>query len=81
MIAFFIAISVFIFMYSFVGWRVFIPLGIDQPWKTILWIVLFLLALLPVVSIGLLMRRIETPINDILSWMAYLSLGFFYHNM
>lgn len=72
----FVAIGVLSFLYGYVGWRLLPPLNLVQPWKLLAWIVLFVVAMLPLVSVALRFNKMETAINDLISWLGYISLGF-----
>ncbi len=72
----FFAIGVLSFLYSYVGWKLLVPLGLGQPWNVMVWIILFIIAMLPLLSILLRFNRIETDANDVIAWLGYISLGF-----
>ncbi len=72
----FFATSVLSLLYGYAGWRLFVPLDLPYPWMAVVWTVLFVVAMLPLVSILLRFNRVETAINDAIAWLGYISLGF-----
>jgi len=73
---FFVAIGIFTVLYSFIGWRMLSPFNLSQPWKSLIWTGVYVAAALPVVSIVMRFRQIETVVNDGVSWLAFISFGF-----
>lgn len=71
-----VVICVLLFLYTYVGWRILFPFNLVQPWKTLVWSGILVTAMLPLVSIAMRFNRVETVLNDVVSWMAYISLGF-----
>jgi len=71
-----VAIAVLLLLHGYVGWRVLSPFRLVQPWKSIVWTAIFLLALMPPASLALRFNRVETVFNDFLSWFSYIALGF-----
>jgi len=74
---FIIAVSVLIITYSYIGWRLIVPAGLSPFWNVILWMILILFMCLTPVSIFLRIYGFAVFWSGILSWIAYLSLGFF----
>jgi predicted MPP superfamily phosphohydrolase len=63
--------------YGYVGWRLIISANLQSPWNIIAWSILIVFLLLPPLSIFLQVNRFENAWGELLSWTAYLSLGFF----
>ena len=72
----FIAIGIFVLLYTFIGWRILSPLNLIQPWKSLIWTGVFVAAALPIVLVVMRINQIETAVNDAVSWLAYISFGF-----
>ncbi len=72
----FLAIGVLSFLYSYVGWKLLVPLDLLQPWKSISWVLLWVIAMLPLVSVTLRFNRVENTTIDVVGWLGYVSLGF-----
>ncbi len=74
---FLVSVSILIMTYSYIGWRLIVPSGFSSSWNAILWAILILFV--PMAPISLLLRiyGFSAFWIDILSWIAYLSLGFF----
>ncbi len=77
MIFFLISFAVLTLVYTYIGWRIIIPARLSSSTKKIIWIVLILFMLTPLVSILLRSYGIETYLIDIVTWIGYISLGFF----
>ncbi|MFH2131076.1 MAG: metallophosphoesterase [bacterium] len=73
---FFIAIGIFILLYTYIGLRILVPLEMPQPLKSLIWSGIFIAAALPVITIVMRIYQIETVFNDVLSWFAYITFGF-----
>jgi len=78
MLFFLIANSILILSYTYIGLRLIVPLKIHPLWKTIFWSILILL--LPLTPVYLILRKHMTGGLwwDVLPWIAYVSLGFFF---
>ena len=74
---FIIAISILIITYSYIGWRLIVPAGLSPTWNTILWAILVLFMSTIPVSILLRVYGFSIFWTGILTWIAYLNLGFF----
>jgi len=74
---FVIAVSILIITYSYIGWRLIVPSGLSTFWNAILWVILILFMCLTPVSILLQIYGFGVFWSGMLSWVAYLSLGFF----
>ena len=74
---FFVAVSILILVYSYMGWRLIVPSRLSPPWNGILWGVLILLTSLTPISFLLRIYGYSTFWSGLLSWIAFLSLGFF----
>ncbi len=73
---FIIAVSILIIIYSYIGWRLIVPAGFSPFLNTILWVILILLMCIAPISIFLRIYGFNVFWCNILSWIAYLSLGF-----
>ena len=60
---------------SYIGRRLIVPAALGRPWKTLAWIILILLAVLPPLTITLEVSGYEEW-SDRLSWVSYVSIGF-----
>lgn len=78
MIFFLIAVSILILTYGYIGWRLIIPAGLSPSWNAILWAILILFMPMTPISILLRIYGFNAFWSDILSWAAYMSLGFFF---
>ncbi len=72
---FLIAFGILALGYGYIGWRLIIPANLGAPWNTIAWAVLILFLLIPPLSIFMQRYGFEGW-RAVLSWIAYLSLGF-----
>jgi len=74
---FIVATSILILSYIYIGWRIIVPLQLGPGVKKMLWALLILS--IPAVPVYLVLRSNEIilPFTDTLSWIAYLSLGYF----
>jgi hypothetical protein len=70
MLFFLIATSILIFSYSYIGFRLIVPLKVHVLWKTIFWSILILL--LPMTPVYLVFRKNMTGGLwwDVLPWLA-----------
>ncbi|MCP4267791.1 MAG: metallophosphoesterase [Candidatus Brocadiaceae bacterium] len=69
--------AVGIFVYGYIGWRLIVSSKYGRFWKSILWSLLILFMVIPSVPFILSSNQIESLWVDIVTWIAYLSLGFF----
>jgi predicted MPP superfamily phosphohydrolase len=74
---FLIAFGILALGYGYIGWRLIIPAGLHAPWSTIAWAILILFLIIPPLTMFLQVNRFEKAWRDLLSWISYLSLGFF----
>ena len=74
---FLIAVSILAAGYAYVGWRLIPSAELSNLRKTVGWLGLALLFVLPVLTFLLEIRRIENKWLDLFSWAGYVSLGFF----
>jgi len=74
---FIIAVSILIITYSYIGWRLIVPAGLSPSWNVILWMTLIFFMCITPISIFLRIYGFGVFWSGILSWIAYLSLGFF----
>jgi predicted MPP superfamily phosphohydrolase len=72
---FLVAFSILALGYGYIGWRLIIPANLGAPWNTIAWAALILFLFIPPLAI-FMQRYGFAGWRDILSWVAYLSLGF-----
>lgn len=72
----FVALGILLFLYTYVGRRMLAPFSLSQPLKGLVWAGIWVSAIMPLASIALRFNRVETPLNDIVSWLAYISFGF-----
>jgi hypothetical protein len=72
---FLVAFGILALGYGYIGWRLIIPANLGAPWNAIAWAVLILFLFIPPLSIFMQRYGFEGW-RDILSWVAYLSLGF-----
>ena len=73
-----IVIGILSTMYGYVGWRIIIPAGFVYPWNLILWLLIAALLILPFLPLVLRFYKIEKSWLDLLSWIGYIGLGFFF---
>ncbi|MFQ6102998.1 MAG: metallophosphoesterase [Candidatus Glassbacteria bacterium] len=77
MIFFSIAAIVLILAYSYIGWRVITPSGLEVRKKRIAWALLLSWPLSLPASYLLRFSGSDTFWGDVIGWVAYISLGFF----
>lgn len=77
MIFFIISLSVLALIYSYIGWRIIVPAERGASFNAILWALLIIFLLIPPISIYLRIYGYRSFLVDLLTWIAYLSLGFF----
>ncbi len=70
--------AVLVFIYGYIGWRIIIPLGLAFGWNAVLWAALIFFMIIPLLPIFLRIYGFETSLVDILAWISYISLGFFF---
>ncbi|MCC7264773.1 MAG: metallophosphoesterase [Candidatus Latescibacteria bacterium] len=63
-------------IYGYTGWRLIPPVQLPLPWNLAAWFGLVLVATLPFVSF-FLRQHLDGIWASLLSWLTYLSLGFF----
>ncbi len=76
MIFFLFAVSILASAYGYIGWRIITPSGWSAAFRAVSWSVMGLFLVLPFLSITLRLRGISGFSVDMLSWAAYLSMGF-----
>ena len=74
---FLIVFGIVTFFYSYVGLRLILPAGLTYPWNMISWVALLVFLILPFLSIALRVYGYYNYPIYVLSWVSYLSLGFF----
>jgi predicted MPP superfamily phosphohydrolase len=72
---FLVAFGILALGYGYIGWRLIIPANLGAPWNIIAWAALILFLFIPPVAIFMQRHGFEGWRN-VLSWAAYLSLGF-----
>ncbi|MBN1849243.1 MAG: metallophosphoesterase [Deltaproteobacteria bacterium] len=72
-----ITVGVLSIIYSYIGWRLISPAMMNPVWKRIAWATIPFFIFMPFVPFFFRFRGIENNWTDLLSWIAYLSLGFF----
>ncbi|MFC1490961.1 hypothetical protein ACFL6K_07100, partial [Candidatus Latescibacterota bacterium] len=76
MIFFFVAVAIMMFVYSYVGLRIVIPVGLGVRWNVIITLTMLCFLALPFISIALRMTGHQNYFIYVLTWISYLSLGF-----
>jgi predicted MPP superfamily phosphohydrolase len=74
---FLIVLATLSLIYGYIGWRLITPIHLGAPWTAILWIVIIFFAVLPFIPIIFRINGVENTAVDVMSWLGYLSLGFF----
>lgn len=69
-------IVICVLVYGYIGWRLNAFAKFSRFWKSILWYVLIIFMFIPSVPFILFIYQIEALWVDIITWIAYLSLGF-----
>ena len=64
-------------IYGYVGVRLILPTSLDRGWKSVLWALVLLFFAAPFLAIFLRSKMPTDLIATIVSWIAYLSFGFF----
>ena len=77
MIFFLITFGILAMIYGYIGWRMIIPAGLPALFSAILWAVLIFFLFIPHISISMRIYGYRNLWTDLLTWIAYLSLGFF----
>ncbi len=77
MVFFLIVVFILTLIYSYIGWGLIVPAGLGPPWNAAAWLILILFLLLPPISTLLRVLGHKAFWSDLLSWIAFLSLGFF----
>ncbi|MBT4484553.1 MAG: metallophosphoesterase [Candidatus Latescibacteria bacterium] len=73
---FLIVLGIMTFVYSYVGWRIIVPLGLSHPMNILASILMLVLLGLPFISILLRIYEYHNYFIYLLTWISYLSLGF-----
>jgi predicted MPP superfamily phosphohydrolase len=74
---FLIILTILGLVYGYVGWRLITPIHLAAPWSVILWGMIVIFAILPFIPVIFRINGVENTAVDVLSWVGYLSLGFF----
>lgn len=72
-----IVVALLALMYTYVGRRIVRPARLHNPWKSVAWTAIYMCAALPVIPHFLLHGNIELAWIDRISWVGYVSMGFF----
>ena len=73
---FFIVMGILSFSYWYTGWRIIVPAGIVYPYNIILWVLAVVFLILPFVSIFIRLSGYYASWVYVLTWVAYISIGF-----
>ena len=76
MIFFIFAVSILASAYGYIGWRIITPSGWSSAARAVAWSVTGVFLVLPFLSITMRLRGLSGFAVDMLSWVAYLSMGF-----
>lgn len=63
--------------HGYVGWRFIRSAGLIPPWRSVAWMVLGIVFIVPLGTFLFEINKIERGWLDRVSWIAYLTLGFF----
>ena len=74
---FIVALTVFLLMHGYVGWRIIPCLNLSPISSYIAYVITFILGFLPLLPIILRINGYESKIIDKISLVGYTSLGFF----
>ena len=74
---FIVALTVFLLMHGYVGWRIIPSLNLSPISNYIAYVITFILGFLPLLPIILRINGYESKIIDKISLVGYTSLGFF----
>ena len=66
---------VLLILYSYVGWRLILPLDISTIYRYLLGILLVLFYCLPLLTIIFYFNKVETQWTRIIAWLGYTGLG------
>lgn len=64
-------------IYSYIGWRLIYPAVSKPAWKKTAWSVILFFLLIPYIMFMFRFQGLENNWTDLLTWVTYLSLGFF----
>lgn len=73
-----IVLTTLALIHGYVGVRMIPSLGLKGSWLMLAWASLVFLALLPIMPILLRLKGFENTLTDVLSWIGYTSIGFFF---
>ena len=74
---FVIALTVFLLMHGYVGWRIIPSLNLSPLSNTVAYVLTFFMGFLPLLPIILRINGYESKVIDKISLIGYTSLGFF----
>ncbi len=63
-------------LYSYIGWRLLLPLKLKGPVKALAWLTVYIFALFPMSSAFMRLTDIEGARVDTLAWLSFISIGF-----
>jgi predicted MPP superfamily phosphohydrolase len=72
-----IIIGILSIIYCYIGWRLISPAILNPVWKRVAWSAIPFFIFIPFVPFFFRFQGIENIWTDLLSWIAYLSLGLF----
>lgn len=73
-----VVIGILALIHGYVGIRLIPSLALSRRWLTAAWTIIAILTILPLLPIFLRFAGYENRLHDLLSWVAYSSLGFFF---
>ena len=74
---FVVALTVFLLMHGYVGWRIIPSLNLSPLSNTVAYVFTFFMGFLPLLPIILRINGYESKVIDKISLIGYTSLGFF----
>ena len=74
---FVVALTVFLLMHGYVGWRIIPSLNLSPLSNTVAYVLTFFMGFLPLLPIILRINGYESKVIDKISLIGYTSLGFF----
>ncbi|RMF56456.1 MAG: hypothetical protein D6748_13465, partial [Calditrichaeota bacterium] len=75
---FLVVVGVLSLIYGYIGWRIILPLSLQAPWNTALWITLFVFMVLPFIPMLLRNSEVSPTFLTVISWVSFVGLGFFF---
>ncbi len=78
MLFFIISFSILLVSYGYIGWRLISSSKIKAPWNLIFWGIIIICLFLPFIYMYLVMGGFSGSWINLMAWIAYISLGFFF---